>query len=1196
MSENRRNTDSTTSAEGKARRLGEMLAPRAVGEYSLVRFIGGGGMGDVWLATDNAGNEVAVKLLSVSRLGQEDAVNRFIREGQTLSRLQHRNICRIHGIEEAEGRHYLVMEYVQGVNLSKLLHYLNSPTVSGSGTTTPPTDTELSTIIDEIEQVDEPDTDWPEEPSASSQAEGRTLPLQQTLAIVMKICEAVQYAHERGVFHRDIKPSNVIVRRDGEPVLLDFGVAKIAGEIGLDQLTLPGQLFGTLEYMAPEQARSAGDVDERADVYSLGAILYEMTTGHRHFSASGSNVRDARRLADHVPVKPRVHSRQVDAELQDIIMKALHPDPVIRYRSARQLHEDLRRYREGEPVTARPPSWQYRLSKFVRRNALALALGSVAAVLTVGLLAHATIDHVRQWRNWKVVLEEDFRDGTYDRTQFSFVTENGTEGEPWVADESGLHMTSTHWCWLNGIEVAGDVRVEMRFHYVGEPDGLEITVNTAAGDSLERWWHLPRGYSGQIGGYNGTVDLVSVNKKPRRARLTNSAPSIMDVGRDVTVRFERRGNTIALWVNGRKHIDVDDLTPIWGTEFSGIGFRTYARDVVVRDLSVYHLALPQSADPLIVADALTSLGFYRDAVQSYLTVLHDFGKGRYAERALVGAALAAYEVDGPDGEALVDSIHGILEGLDASSPAWQSIRERQMLKLWEGGGYEKVLKVLPDHFRYYPRTRIALELPIEEAEGLTLEQREKVFAWSARTQGVVALDATGMPARVLNTVQSSTVRNVACRGCGLGDLAMLSGLQLRWLDCGENRVPSLVPLAGQPLEYLVCDNNRLRSLDGIQGGQLRWLNCASNDISDLGPLRGMQLKELNMMLNDVEDLEPLRGMRLEQLIIGRNRLSDLGPLAGMPLTRLVLDYNQVTDLSPLDGMPLEWLSLEHNQGIDLGSVNLPNLTAIDLGRTGIDDLSPLKGLDLKYVSLWDCPVEDLSPILQDSLKWLMVRGMGLTSLEMLRGLKLSTLDMIDNRVTSLAPLEGMPLRDLDCRGNPLRTLEPFTDNPPAVMQFMDTDLPDRELRRMLAKWRGRPELASHRHQARVMIALRKDDPAALRRLAKPHDGHEYLLVPAQTTWTTADSMARAWGGHLLTLADLDEERHARSLKATRVPVWVGARTVGGVITVVNGESSEYLSTIAKSESNGEWTLREDVVTWPSGAECAFIVEWEPHSR
>ncbi|MBD3240325.1 MAG: protein kinase, partial [Chitinivibrionales bacterium] len=240
-----------------------------IGPYRVVRYIGGGGMGDVWLAADEHGNEVAIKLLSISRLGQKSAVERFMREGRTLSRLQHRNICHIYGIESSGGRHYLVMEYVKGAALSRLLRFLAAPSSDATTKSSRSGHEELSTIIDEVEQSTSAVGDWNTARPVVTTEPSHVLPLQQTLSIVTKLCDAVQYAHERGVFHRDIKPSNVIIRRDGEPVLLDFGVAKLADEA---DLTMPGQLFGTMEYMAPEQAQSPKEVDERADVYSIGAI------------------------------------------------------------------------------------------------------------------------------------------------------------------------------------------------------------------------------------------------------------------------------------------------------------------------------------------------------------------------------------------------------------------------------------------------------------------------------------------------------------------------------------------------------------------------------------------------------------------------------------------------------------------------------------------------------------------------------------------------------------------------------------------------------------------------------------------------------------------------------------------------------------------------------------------------------------
>ncbi len=159
----------------------------------------------------------------------------------------------------------------------------------------------------------------------------------------VKVCDALHASHEAGVFHRDLKPGNIMIRRGGEPVVTDFGLAKLAEPDGRAALSISGQLLGTVGYMAPEQARSSKNVDERADIYSLGAVLYQMLTGQKHFAASDNLLEDIQRLQHWTPVRLRELNKQIDGDLEIIALKALRAEPSERYRSIAAFREDLLR-------------------------------------------------------------------------------------------------------------------------------------------------------------------------------------------------------------------------------------------------------------------------------------------------------------------------------------------------------------------------------------------------------------------------------------------------------------------------------------------------------------------------------------------------------------------------------------------------------------------------------------------------------------------------------------------------------------------------------------------------------------------------------------------------------------------------------------------------------------------------------------
>lgn len=319
---------------------------RVIGRYRLERRLGSGGMSEVWLghrADDSLEQTVAVKLLHPF-LGH-DAEQRFQRERSVLATLQHEGIARILDAGIATGDPaYLVLEYVDGMTV----------------------------------------TDY---------CRRNKLELRKVLRLFLQVCDAVEYAHRHLVVHRDIKPSNVLVTTDGKVKLLDFGIAKLIDDSQDRALTRSGFFPMTPEYAAPEQIR--GDpISTTTDVYGLGSLLYEMLTGGRPFDTKGLSPIEIERLVfDTDPARPSTQANAqlwrgaLKGDLDTIILKALQSVPEDRYGSAAELAEDVKRFLDGMPISARSAGMSYRVGKFVRRHRVSLAIGSVVAVfLTVGLV------------------------------------------------------------------------------------------------------------------------------------------------------------------------------------------------------------------------------------------------------------------------------------------------------------------------------------------------------------------------------------------------------------------------------------------------------------------------------------------------------------------------------------------------------------------------------------------------------------------------------------------------------------------------------------------------------------------------------------------------------------------------------------------------------------------------------------------
>ena len=335
----------------------EEFAGRHFGPYEVVREIGRGGLGSVYLAIRSDGEyrkEVALKLIRRG-LDTEDILRRFRNERQILAQLDHPNIARlIDGGTTDDGLPYFVMEYVKG---DPITDYCNT---------------------------------------------GR-LGTNERLDLFRKVCAAVTYAHQNLVIHRDLKPSNILVTAEGEPKLLDFGIAKLLtadDELMLTQ-TAPGQRAMTPEYASPEQIKGE-KITTASDIYSLGVLLYELLTGERPYRLKTRTPEEvARAITDQEPERPSTavaragksqfairHSSFPQGDLDNIVLMALRKEPERRYTSAGQLSEDIRRHLDGRPVIAHKDTFRYRATKFIRRNAVgATAATVVLLTLISGILA-----------------------------------------------------------------------------------------------------------------------------------------------------------------------------------------------------------------------------------------------------------------------------------------------------------------------------------------------------------------------------------------------------------------------------------------------------------------------------------------------------------------------------------------------------------------------------------------------------------------------------------------------------------------------------------------------------------------------------------------------------------------------------------------------------------------------------------------
>jgi serine/threonine protein kinase/ABC-type transport system substrate-binding protein len=311
--------------------------------YQITKELHRGGQGVVYQAIQKSTRrKVALKVMLEGPFASEKTKRRFEREVELIASLHHPNIVSVFDTGVSHGKYWFAMDYIRGRPLDQY-------------------------------------------------AAGKDLSIERALQLFAKICEAVNYAHQRGVIHRDLKPGNIMVDDQGEPHVLDFGLAKVAGAEAFGDsrpmlVSVTGQVVGTLPYMSPEQAKGdPSQIDIRTDVYSLGVMLYELLTGKYPYVVVGQMADVLHNIQEAEPRRPSTIRRQIKNELETVLLKALAKDRQRRYQSAAELGRDLQHYLSGAPIEAKRDSGLYLLKKSLSRHRRPLAAGAVVLCLLIAV-------------------------------------------------------------------------------------------------------------------------------------------------------------------------------------------------------------------------------------------------------------------------------------------------------------------------------------------------------------------------------------------------------------------------------------------------------------------------------------------------------------------------------------------------------------------------------------------------------------------------------------------------------------------------------------------------------------------------------------------------------------------------------------------------------------------------------------------
>jgi non-specific serine/threonine protein kinase/serine/threonine-protein kinase len=549
-------------------------AGQHIGTYEIIRELGRGGMGAVYLASraDEAfDKQVALKLIKRG-MDSDAIIKRFVMERQILANLDHPNIARmIDGGTTEDGLPYFVLEYIEGTTITRYCdeHKLN------------------------------------------------TL---ERLKLFLQVCAAVQFAHQNLIVHRDLKPSNIIVTKDGTPKLLDFGIAKLLSvDSALVETETIGRLF-TPEYASPEQLRGL-PITTTSDVYALGVVLYELLSGHRPFSLASRSVEEiARMITTSEPLKPSVvitrheatphtddghHSltpegisrtregnvdklrRRLVGDLDNILLKALRKEPERRYASVQDLSADLQRHLTGLPVLAREDTFAYRAGKFIQRNKASVAAAAVVAITLISATVVTTWQATVAKRE-RAKAERHFKEVRNLTNSFLFDFHDS------IAD-------------LNGATQAREMVVKKAQEYLS-------TLAQEAGDDRELLWELSTAY----------LKLGDVQGRPGFSRTGDTAGALKSYEQSLDIR--RR--LVTLEPNNTEYqLGLAVTLSRFGPINQVLGNPSVSAERMRESMEIADRLLPQSHDlttfqaafraPAFLGDALSELGNYDEALAMY---------------------------------------------------------------------------------------------------------------------------------------------------------------------------------------------------------------------------------------------------------------------------------------------------------------------------------------------------------------------------------------------------------------------------------------------------------------------------------------------------------------------------------------------------------------------------------------------------
>lgn len=1038
--------------------------------YKTRDVLGAGGMKVVVRAEDlQAGRDVA---MAISKVSSKRNYRRFLEEARITASLEHPNIIPVHEVGHTPaGTPFFTMKIIHGDTLEQIIGKLN-----------------------------EGDPDF-----------RKRYTLQALLDIFCKICDAIAFAHSKGIIHLDLKPSNILVGDYGEVLVLDWGIAhRLNNSDSLEEdapgeldsknsdMTMDGVVKGTPEYMAPEQAAGLNSSrTRRTDIYGLGAILYTLLTWSKPFSGDSAdaimeNVMKGNLIPPH---EAGSSNQKIPQALEFVIYKAMARNPEQRYPSVSLLKEDVLAYLGGYATQAEEAGFFTNALLWINRKKHAVFMfAAICLMLTVSgsllamhfyfqsfgrgsykfsyearMEAEETIAGLQNQivsenaRVWNLKFEDTFSDSyLFERWEFY---RNGSSRLPRAEAERSVRFRNGE-----GLRIVSDSS-PMRMMFLGNVKGGELRL------CMDAVWHESGRNAMILAGLNtesldqGYLFAVIPGPDSRIAVMRGDTGEILQEqridfpkeknGKFDMALFQDSGKLIlSMSFNGKEIIRIREPSSIVSARTVYPCILSFAdSSISLLNLKLMSLGTPRRADLLDIAERLLRKGRLEGARQLYSEII--------------------------DSSSDPDRRNAALQGLRKVSL------------------HENLRKNFPDVQKTLQKAWKNAEVKVDlESDGIAVYGKGKAFSSLAPLADlpVSSLILSNVDNVDLTPLGKRKMNRLVLRNCTLADPALLARMDVRELILRSVPIRKDLPMMRLPrAKQIVISDCKLRNVGFLRKARPELLDISCNVIADLSPLEGMMPENLDISENRVTSLKPLAGMKLKKLRAFSNRIQDASPLKNMPLEALDLSFNLIDSTEFLRGLAnLQKLLLIHNavSGIEPLS-GLTRLQTLHLDYNRISSLEPLKACtEMRELSFAGNLAEDLGP---------------LASME-----NLQSLDCSFNPILSADPIVKLPLEKLFAADTEIDSFPQFFASPPKKFIFIGSAMKTAEITSMRNGMRGSSAISPEVIRSlEILCAYRNGNRKELQKYAMPlRDGRKFILVPTLVSSADALKSAGRFGAEL----------------------------------------------------------------------------------